>query len=181
MSTVFTIGVGKRALNDALATLRENNIDYLVDVRSSPYSKYTTDFNRENLAHECKNGGITYTFMGDGLGGFPSSPAVLTAGKVDYTKLAQQPEFKAYLRQIIQWAENGRRVALICAEGKPEECHRAKCIGVELAKQEIEVQHFDPDNRLVSQETVMARIDNGQMDLLGMEAPLHSKRTWKAE
>lgn len=178
MSTIYTIGIGKRSLVEALDALRENSIHQLVDVRSSPYSKYATDFNREPLAHECKTAGITYTFMGDGLGGFPTTPDVLTAGKVDYTKLAAQPEFKAYLRQLIQAAENGKIIALICAEGKPEECHRAKCIGVELVKHGIDVQHIDTDNKLVSQQTVMARIDNGQMDLLGMEAPLHSQRTW---
>jgi uncharacterized protein (DUF488 family) len=179
MNSIYTIGIGKRALAEALATLREFQIDNLVDVRSSPYSKYTTDFNRENLARECATTAIKYTFMGDGLGGFPTSPEVLTAGKVDYTKLAAQPEFKAYLRQLIQWTENGRHVAMICAEGKPEECHRAKCIAVELTKQGIDVLHIDADNKLVSQQIAMARIDNGQTELLGFEAPLHSQRTWK--
>src|SRR5215475_4598085 len=101
MSVVYTIGIGNRSLAATLELLRENAIDNLVDVRTSPYSKYTTDFNRENLIRQCPTAGIKYTFMGDGLGGFPTTPDVLTAGRVDYTKLAVQPSFREYLRQLI--------------------------------------------------------------------------------
>ena len=60
---------------------------------------------------------------------------------------------------------------LMCSEGKPELCHRSKLIGVELAKRGITIGHIDPDGAVVDQETVIARLTGGQLNLLEDAAP----------
>ena len=76
----------------------------------------------------------------------------------------------------------GVRLALMCSEGKPELCHRARLIGVALAVEEIPVGHIDEHGVLRTQEEVMLRIDNGQGLLPGFGASAkasRSSRLWR--
>ena len=59
------------------------------------------------------------------------------------------------------------RVALMCSEGRPEQCHRSKLIGEVLTEGGIPVMHIDDDGKLVSHSAVIARLTQGQMDLFG--------------
>jgi uncharacterized protein (DUF488 family) len=179
MRPLITIGFGARELTDFIGQLQKHGIDYLIDVRSSPYSKYKPEFNKDNIAPVLKKHGIKYDYWGDILGGFPTDPYVLTNGRVDYVKLARRPEFVKGLERLTAALENDYKVAIFCSERRPEECHRTKCIGEELSKWEVEVLHIDVNNALVSQEDVMSRITGDQLALDGLAKPLTSRRRWE--
>lgn len=59
------------------------------------------------------------------------------------------------------------RVALMCSELDAERCHRAKLIGVALARQEVPLLHIDRDGLLRSQSEVIERIQGRQESLFG--------------
>lgn len=173
---LFTVGYGARSLEDFLALLRANQIEFLIDVRSAPYSKFKPDFSKDLLEHHLQRAGIRYVFMGDTLGGQPKEPACYTDGKVDYDKVRRQPFFQTGLSRLQKAVAQGRRVVLMCSEGRPEECHRSKLIGEALAAAGLPVCHLDEDGAPRTQQQVIDRLTQGQMDLFGPSSFSSRKR-----
>lgn len=173
---VYTIGYGARSLEEFLAALKANEIEYLIDVRTAPYSKFKPEFSKELLQHHLERSGIRYIFMGDTLGGQPNDPSCQTDGKVDYDKLRQQPFFTTGLQRVQQAFQQQHRLALMCSEGRPEQCHRSKLIGEALAAAGVPVRHIDEDGALLSQLEVIERLTRGQMELFGAPSFTSRKR-----
>jgi uncharacterized protein (DUF488 family) len=167
MSLVYTIGYGARSLEEFIAALKANGIEYLIDVRTAPYSKFKPEFSKEPLQQRLERDGIRYVFMGDTLGGQPKDPCCQTDGKVDYDKVRVQPFFEAGMERVRKAFQQQHRIALMCSEGRPEECHRSKLIGEALAVRDIPVCHIDEDGKLISQREVIDRLTHGQMDFFG--------------
>jgi uncharacterized protein (DUF488 family) len=173
---LFSIGYGARTLEDFLAALKTNQIEYLIDVRSSPYSKFKPEFAREVLQIRVEQAGIHYLFMGDTLGGQPKDPDCHTDGKVDYDKLRVQPYFQAGLERLKKAFVQQCRAAIMCSEGRPEQCHRSKLIGEALAAAHIPICHIDEDGTVLTQSQVIDRLTSGQMDLFGQSSFTSRKR-----
>jgi len=165
--TLLTIGYGARTLDELVAALKAHRSEYLLDVRSSPYSKFKPEFSREPLEAALKAHGIRYVFVGDTLGGQPRDPDCYTDGKVDYEKVRQRQFFQSGLERLRQAHEQRLRAALMCSEGRPEQCHRSKMIGEALAAAGIPVRHIDEDGQLLTQTQVMDRLTGGQLDFFG--------------
>jgi len=120
---IFTIGYGAREIDAFIAALQQQHIEFLLDVRSRPYSRYKPDFSREALEGHLRRAGIRYVFLGDTLGGRPADPTCY-----DYAQVEQRAFYHEGLERVARAHEQGRRVALMCSEGKPEACHRSKLI-----------------------------------------------------
>ena len=174
--SLFTIGYGARTLDEFLAALKANLIEYVLDVRTSPYSKFKVEFSKEPLQAYLERAGLHYLFMGDTLGGQPKDPACHTDGKVDYDKVRAQPAFQSGIERLRKAFEQQRRAALMCSEGKPEQCHRSKMIGEALAAAGVLVCHIDEDGGLLTQAEVIVRLTKGQMDLFGQASFTSRKR-----
>jgi uncharacterized protein (DUF488 family) len=176
---LHTIGYGSRSLDELVAALKAFGIDYVLDVRSAPYSKFKPEFSKEALEAALKARGLRYLFMGDTLGGQPRDPDCYTGGKVDYDKVRRQPFFQTGIDRLRKAHEQGVRAALLCSEGRPEQCHRSKMIGEALAAAAIPVRHIDEDGKLLSQAQVMDRLTGGQLDFFGGPA-LTSRKKYDA-
>lgn len=173
---LFTIGYGARSLEEFIKTLKDNNIEYVIDVRTAPYSKFKPEFTRELLQHHLERAGIWYLFMGDTLGGQPKDPNCHTDGKVDYDKVMAQPFFRIGIERLCKALEGQHPVALMCSEGRPEQCHRSKLIGEALAAAGIPICHIDEDGARLTQTQVIDRLTKGQMDLFGRASFTSRKR-----
>lgn len=170
---ILTIGYGNRSTADVFKLLNAHSCSFLIDVRSSPYSRTFPEYNRECLKNDCGQAGIKYVFMGDLLGGRPAAKDCYTAdGHVNYGKLAEKPFFLKGIQRLQDALSQGYRTALLCSEKKPEKCHRSKLIGSVLAQKGIPVLHIDEQNQLISQTSVIKRITNGQMELFGEDEKL---------
>ena len=90
MGVIYTIGHGNKSFEEFLLELNSLGIKYLIDIRSKPYSKWSTHFNQESLKALLQRNGITYVYMGDVLGGLPGDPTCYTNGKVDYSKMCHR-------------------------------------------------------------------------------------------
>jgi uncharacterized protein (DUF488 family) len=75
MSQFFTLGHSSHDLEVWLALLRRHAIEVVVDIRSSPYSKYAPQFDRELMQRSLEQAGLRYLFLGAELGGRPANPA----------------------------------------------------------------------------------------------------------
>ncbi len=162
---IYTIGYGNRNMTDFIALLRRYHVDYVVDVRSAPYSGYNTEFSKADLAEQLKNGQVGYIFMGDQLGGKPKQAEYFTGDHVDYAKLEQADFYRAGIDRLKVALQKNYRIVLMCAELKPETCHRSKLIGQTLGSESINVQHIDETGELKSQADVMKLLTGNQENL----------------
>ncbi|MCM4152041.1 DUF488 domain-containing protein [Arenibacter sp. N53] len=159
-STIYSIGHGNKQFDELVSELKRYRIEFLLDVRSSPMSKFNFHFNRAWLEKDLPDNNITYEFLGEYLGGLPKDRSCYTNGKVDYAKIRTKKFFKDGIDLLIEANEEKMRIALMCSESKPEECHRCKLIGQELMNHDISVQHITA-NGLKSQEEVIEILTQG--------------------
>ena len=163
---IYTIGYGAREIEEFHAVLKSYQIDYLIDVRSKPYSRYKPDFSKQALERHLLDQSIRYVFMGNTLGGQPEDRDCYDEdGKVDYDKCRNKPFYLNGIQRLRRAWERQLHVVLLCSEGKPEMCHRSKLIGQTLVDEEIGVAHIDERDQLISQEDVLLRLTKGQLSL----------------
>jgi len=60
-SPLITFGYGSRSQEEALALLARHRVDYLIDVRSVPWSRYRPEFSQDRLAAFLRAHGIRLT------------------------------------------------------------------------------------------------------------------------
>lgn len=162
---IFTIGYGNQSQEALIDNLAKLAISYVVDVRSSPFSRFKPEFSREPLAKSLKDRQIKYVFMGDLLGGRPEDEDCYVSGKVDYARVREKDFFTRGIGRLQKAHEQGIAVCLLCSEGQPEQCHRSKLIAAALIDAGIEVTHILPDGSLQSQAEVMTKLTSGQASL----------------
>jgi len=174
---IYTIGYGARDIEAFINALKLYQIDYVIDVRSKPYSRYKPAFSKLSLEEELIASEIHYVFMGDTLGGQPDDPSCYDeSGKVDYDKCRKRPQFLTGIGRLRKAHNQHLRVALMCSEGKPEMCHRSKLIGEVLDSEGIDVQHIDENDDLLSHRQVRLRVQKGQPSLFGDDFFHHTSR-----
>jgi uncharacterized protein (DUF488 family) len=141
-----------------VAALRSAGVTHLVDVRTAPYSRFRPEFSREPLAAALEAESIRYVFMGRELGGKPG-------GKPDYAQMRLRPAFLEGLARLEAANQAGRRIALMCAEAKPQACHRTKLVAEELVARGTPVRHIDEHGDLRSHAEIMRCVTGGQESL----------------
>lgn len=181
IKSLFSIGHGNRNRNEFLLLLQEFNIEYLVDVRSIPYSKYNPQFNQNELRHFLEENKIKYIFMGDTIGGRPKDKTCYdNDGKVDYEILKTKDFFLSGIERIKVAYDKGINLVIMCSESKPCECHRSKLIGKVLGKENIILNHIDEKGKIKDQATVINELNKGQpeFDLFGNQINTTSRKTY---
>ncbi len=151
---IYTIGYGNRAIGDFLDLLRRYKIDCLVDTRSLPYSRFRPDFRKKALQEHLENAGIRYLYLGDALGGKRVDPDCFVNGELQLTLLYQKEAFQTALQQVENLANRGVHPALMCAELRPEKCHRSWMLTPPLQDHGFEVLHITEAGDLKTQEEV---------------------------
>jgi uncharacterized protein (DUF488 family) len=156
-NTVFTIGHSTHPQGHFIDLLQRHGITALCDVRSTPYSRVNPQFNREELRDSLQACGIRYVFLGKELGARSEDPACYEHGKVRYDHLAQTELFRHGLERV-QKGTKQFRLALMCAEKEPLECHRAILIARHLEAIGLTVQHIQADGQLESHTEALRRL-----------------------
>ena len=174
---IYTIGYGSRPVGAFVEVLQLHQIAYLIDVRSTPYSRYKPEFSKDTLAAALHRHGIHYVFMGDTLGGHPDDETCYVNGKIDYEQVKTTADYRRGIERLRNAFAQQRRVVLMCSEGKPEQCHRSKLIGATLTTADILVHHIDENDELQTQETIIERLTGGQLPLFGEET-FHSRKRY---
>ena len=149
----FTIGYGDYPIDRFITVLQKISSEVIIDVRSSPYSRFNPHFNRENLENSLHRIDIGYQYMGDKIGGRYTDPGLLFPdGTVDYRKVRDTEPFREGISQLLSIIASGKKIALMCAEKEPERCHRFALISPVLQSKGISVIHIRPDMRLQANE-----------------------------
>jgi uncharacterized protein (DUF488 family) len=154
---VLTVGHSNHTLEDFLRLLAQHGITAVADVRSVPMSRLHPQFNREELSEALKQAGIAYSFLGRELGGRPQDPSCYVNGQVQYRLVALTGQFHNGIERVLTGARN-YRIALMCAEREPLDCHRGLLVSPALEKAGVAVFHILADGSLEAHQDTMNRL-----------------------
>ena len=156
--TVYTIGHSNHAQADFLKLLADHAIGVVCDVRSRPFSRYNPQFNSDELKAVLSENGTAYLWLGKELGARSDDPGCYEAGKVQFDRLAKTAIFRQGLARVQEGIAKGFRIALMCAEKEPLDCHRTILVARELTALDVNVQHILADGSLESHGNAVKRL-----------------------
>jgi uncharacterized protein (DUF488 family) len=147
LGVIWTIGHSNHAALRFVDLLHGAGVDCVADVRSVPFSRRNPQFSQKALTGSLKDAGIAYWFLGDALGARPKDPACYEGGKASYARIAAAPAFQDAIAVLIKRSEQAR-IALMCAEKEPLDCHRTILVGRALAHRGAELCHICADGSI---------------------------------
>jgi len=154
---ILTIGHSRHSLERFLALLETAQVMAIADVRSAPMSRFSPHFNKSALAASLAEQGIDYMFLGQALGGRPAREDMFTHGRADYEKMTASPEFRAGLAKLIEAAQR-YRLAAMCSEADPLDCHRCLMVGRAAAGAGLDVGHILASGEILTHTEIEDRL-----------------------
>lgn len=154
---VFTIGHSTQSLDRFVSLLQAAGITAISDVRSSPFSRMNPQFNRNTLKERLKREGIKYVFLGKELGARSDDETVYVNGQAKYDRIAETKTFKDGIQRVVNGAKQ-YRLALMCAEKEPLDCHRTILVSRRLVDEGLEVEHILYDGSIESHDHAINRL-----------------------
>lgn len=132
---IFTVGHSNHNADSFIQLLNKHGIECIVDVRSSPYSRYNKIFNQQEFQKLLAEKDIDYKWMGDALGGRREN---LTS-ELGFRKDNEYDNDPVYIEGVINLMRLGLRklCCVMCSEEEPRDCHRHKIIANTLINRKI--------------------------------------------
>ena len=173
---IYTIGHSNHSLGTFLNLLWVSRIEVVVDIRSKPSSQVVPHFDRKPLENSLKMNGFKYLYFGKELGGKPDSKDFYDAdGHVLYGLIAKSAPFIQAIERLLRGIHE-YRVALLCGEENPSNCHRRLLVGKVLGNYDVNLQHIRGNGRVQSEQELLdegREKDETQLGLFNV-APLGS-------
>jgi uncharacterized protein (DUF488 family) len=154
---LFTIGHSDHETPEFLSLVARHGVDAIADVRSQPYSRFHSQFNRETLAGSLKNAGIQYVFLGRELGARRTEADSYVEKTARYDLISRLPAFREGLDRLRRGLAS-HRIALLCAEKDPITCHRTILICRHLRGHAIDIRHILDDGGIETNEQAESRL-----------------------
>lgn len=179
-SVLLTIGHSNHPFDVLVDLLRRHEVQLVADVRSSPFSRYASQFNKETLESGLLDAGFSYRFLGHALGGRPQDSRFYDPkGYVLYDRIAASPAFQREMAALLHIAADVRTV-LLCGEEDPIECHRRLLLARVAIDRGCEVCHLRADGRMQNESNMAdeerLRKTQGQLLLFDPE----NKQPWRS-
>lgn len=172
MYNLYTIGYSGFNIDDFILSLRNVEVNALVDVRSSPFSKMFPDYNKDKIYLSLKKNNIYYIPMSNEFGARPNNSEVYTDNQVDFIKMSESQSFLDGCSRIKEGLVH-YTICLMCSERDPITCHRAILISHNIKKlyPRSNIFHILPNNVIESNREMEDRLLNvtkcGQLSLMG--------------
>lgn len=149
---VYTIGHSNQSLDDFYEMLQSQGITCVIDVRSMPYSKYTSQFNKESILSFLKQKDILYAHFGIEFGARREDCLIertvirnkhqVHQLQVDFLEGMKTQNFLHGVDRLAKAVSCGFKVALMCSEANPLECHRFSFLSRYLYEHDWDVEHI---------------------------------------
>lgn len=177
-AVVWTVGHSNHELDSFAQLVLSQQIEFLVDVRSFPYSRYAPHFNCDALEAAMTLRGVRYVFMGEELGGRPTCEDHYDAeGHALYGPMSEEEPFKTAVERLVDGAHR-HRIALVCSEANPHDCHRRLLVGKVLSDRGVELRHILSDGTIRTELSVALSGDDEQCSFLeGEQTPWRSTQS----
>lgn len=153
---IYTIGHSNHPMEAFFGLLERFGIEVLVDVRSNPFTRYSVHFNHDPLKISIQNAGLKYLFAGKELGGKPKDEQFYDdEGHILYERIAESDKFKVGIERLLTGVET-YKIALMCGEADPTNCHRRLLIGRVLSEHGVDVVHIRSNGEALSERELSA-------------------------
>lgn len=159
MKQLYTIGHSNHEWIFFLELLQSHRVNCIIDVRSIAASAYNPQFNKSALIKNLKAEGIVYMHFEKEFGARQEHSSILDEeGKVDFEKFRATDDFQRGVQRLEKGLAKGFRIALMCSEAAPLDCHRFSMITVYLAQKGFDIQHILKDKSLCSNEVLEEKL-----------------------
>lgn len=183
---LYTIGHSNHEVGYFIELLRKNGVNVVVDVRSTPFSQYATQFNMNEIQKSLKEHGVFYIHMGEEFGARREDRTLYDAtGKLDFELTQKSESFKRGIRRIEDGLEKGYHIAFMCSEKHPEDCHRSILVGKAFYDRGYQVLNILEDGNTMSQEEVGKLLlqkyfpDRNQVSIFTLDDPISDEEYTK--
>jgi hypothetical protein len=155
---LLSIGHSNHTIEALIALLRAASVTAVADVRSRPYSGRYPQFNRPELESALSKHDVHYAFLGDCLGGRPNQMSLYDdEGRVDYERVRKTAGFQRGLERLIDAGE-AHRIAMLCAEEDPLDCHRGLMIAPALVERGVAPLHMRGNGEVETNDAMEQRL-----------------------
>lgn len=152
---IYTIGHSNYTMERLIDMLEYYNINCVVDIRGTPYSKYNIQFDKETIRYTLTNAGFVYIYMGKELAAKRiRKNSYNNEGYSNFEEVIKEEEFKRGVERLKNGCEKGYKIILLCAMQDPIRCHRSILVGRELVKNDFDVKHILDDYSIVTQDDI---------------------------
>ena len=152
---IYTIGHSNYPVEKLIDMLKHYNINTVVDIRGTPYSKYNVQYNKETLAQTLKETGFIYIYMAKEFAANRENKiSYNNEGYSDFEKVITEKEFLKGIERLKTGCGKGYNIALLGAMQDPIRCHRSILVGRSLRENGFNVKHILDDYTLASQENI---------------------------
>lgn len=186
MGLLYTIGHSQHEFGYFSNLLKIYDINYLLDVRSTPYSKYAETYNKELLSSLLSTKGIKYSFMGKFFGARPDNAELYNEeGYLDFEKVSYSDLFIKGIESVDLGLKRGNNIVLMCTEKDPIDCHRAIMVARAFALRGIDVKHILPNGKYQTQQELDERLldkyfpDRAQLSIFNYDKVISAEENIK--
>ena len=152
---IYTIGHSNYTMERLIDMLEYYNINCVVDIRGTPYSKYNIQFDKETIRYTLTNAGFVYIYMGKELAAKRiRKNSYNNEGYSNFEEVIKGEEFKRGVERLKNGCEKGYKIILLGAMQDPIRCHRSILVGRELVKNDFDVKHILDDYSIVTQDDI---------------------------
>lgn len=150
---LFTIVCSTRSLSDFILKLKKYKIQVVADVRSTPYSHFTPQFNADCLKNELYKIRIMYGSFAEEFGVRRVEDSVYIDNTVDFNKVMDLDIFHKGVERIKNGLTVGCSIAFMCTEYNPMDCYRFFLVSRGIRKiLDIPIDHIFCQNLCKSTE-----------------------------
>ena len=152
---IFAIGHSNYPYDKLINMIKKYDINCVVDIRETPYSKYNIQYNKEAFNESLRNSGFIYIYMGKEFGAKRTNKDVYTQeGYADFEKVAKEDIFLNGIERLKKGCQMGYRIVLLGAMQEPIRCHRSILVGKVLNKEGFDVKYIMHEGNLAYQEDI---------------------------
>ena len=154
MSEIYTIGYTGFTINDFISTLKHYDINCVIDVRSLPLSSHYSDYNKSLLESLLRRHRIIYRNYSYEFGARQDNHLFYTRDYLDFGKFTASRQFLSGMEKIKQGMALGYKFVLMCAEKRPEVCHRNIMVARKFYENGHDVKNILSDGSIIFQDEI---------------------------
>ncbi|HFI2472864.1 TPA: DUF488 family protein [Streptococcus suis] len=166
MKKLYTIGHSTYNFSYLVERLQKYKIDWVFDVRSTPFSAFAPQYNSYNLSKELPKFGISYFEMGEYFGARQLDSKYrycYPEGYLDFGLWCQTVPYQKAKKGLLNRGITNHNIALMCTEKDPIDCHRTIMITRDLELDGIESYHILGNGELKTQKELTKDVLNSYL------------------
>lgn len=155
---IFTIGYAGFKIDDFIKILKKYHINSLIDVRSMPFSKFHSEYNKPIFSKVLHDSGIIYRNYKKEFGARQDDRKYYPNGYLDFSMFTKSQVFLEGMDKIIKAIPLGYKFVLMCSEKDPITCHRNIMIAKAFYNNGISINNILSDGSIITQSDIETRL-----------------------